>query len=560
MKRCYIYTRVSTAMQTEGYSLAAQEERLRRYAEYNELEVIDPIYEDGGKSGKSLVGRESFLRMLEDIEAEKDSVDYVLVLKLSRFGRNAADVLYSLQRMQDYGVNLICVEDGIDSSKGVGKLMISVVSAVAEIERENIVAQTQAGREQKALEGGWNGGIAPYGYGIEDGALTIVEKEAVVVRLIYDKYVHTSMGLSGVARYLYDTGVKKIARKNGKLEYFSTHMVKNMLDNPIYMGKIAYGRRRIEKVKGDRGAYRVVKQDEYLLSDGKHEGLVTDELWHLAQSKRKKTGIKRIKTYDDTHANILSGLVKCPICGESLYGNSGRKKRPNGGYYKPYFFYQCKRRKRLDGYERCTYHKQWQQHVIDDAVAEVILKLVSNPHFEEAIKKKIGRAVDTSELDVEIANRGKTLKALVQSKNRIVEQIDALGLLEDYSLMKYDDLQNRLDGFYEKIEEQERVIDELKQRVQSINQQRITTDNIYQLLILFDKVYEKFNALEKKEFMQSMIERVDIFEDVQLDGRILKGIEFKFPIIPSSEGEDGVYWDNKLWVETVCLFNQAKTD
>lgn len=57
----------------------------------------------------------------------------MLVFKLSRFGRNAADVLSTLQVMQDFGVNLICVEDGIDSSKDAGKLMISVLSAVAEI-------------------------------------------------------------------------------------------------------------------------------------------------------------------------------------------------------------------------------------------------------------------------------------------------------------------------------------------------------------------------------------------------------------------------------------------
>ena len=83
----------------------------------------------------------------------KDRVEFVLVYKLSRFGRNAADVLNSLQRMQDFGVNLICVEDGIDSSKDSGKLMISVLSAVAEIERENILVQTMEGRRQKARDG-----------------------------------------------------------------------------------------------------------------------------------------------------------------------------------------------------------------------------------------------------------------------------------------------------------------------------------------------------------------------------------------------------------------------
>lgn len=78
--------------------------------------------------------------------AGKDDVSYVLVFKLSRFGCNAADVPSILQVMQDFGVNLIRVEDGIDSSKDAGKLMISVLSAVAEIERENSRVQTMDGR------------------------------------------------------------------------------------------------------------------------------------------------------------------------------------------------------------------------------------------------------------------------------------------------------------------------------------------------------------------------------------------------------------------------------
>ena len=140
---CYIYTRVSTSMQVDGYSLDAQREKLRGYAAYQEMTIVGE-YSDEGFSGKNIQGRMEFRRILEDIQAQKDSVDYVLVFKLSRFGRNAADVLNSLQLMQDYGVNLICVEDGIDSSKVSGKLMISVLSAVAEIERENIRAQTMA--------------------------------------------------------------------------------------------------------------------------------------------------------------------------------------------------------------------------------------------------------------------------------------------------------------------------------------------------------------------------------------------------------------------------------
>lgn len=166
--KVYIYTRVSTAMQIDGYSLDAQKARMKAFADFNGYEIAGE-YENAGKSGKSIEGRSEFQRMMEDIKSGKDGVSFVLVFKLSRFGRNAADVLSTLQTMQDFDVNLICVEDGIDSSKDAGKLMISVLSAVAEIERENIRVQTMEGRIQKAREGKWNGGFAPYGYKLTDG-------------------------------------------------------------------------------------------------------------------------------------------------------------------------------------------------------------------------------------------------------------------------------------------------------------------------------------------------------------------------------------------------------
>ena len=79
-------------MQTDGYSLAAQKARMKAFADYNEYESVG-TYEDAGKSGKSIEGRLEFNRMMEDIKSGKDGVSFVLVFKLSRFGRNAADVL-----------------------------------------------------------------------------------------------------------------------------------------------------------------------------------------------------------------------------------------------------------------------------------------------------------------------------------------------------------------------------------------------------------------------------------------------------------------------------------
>lgn len=79
--------------------------------------IIAGEYSDEGKFGKSVEGHPQFQQMIKGIESGKDNVDFVLVFRLSRFGRSTADVLSSLQRMRDFGVNLICVEDGIDSSR-----------------------------------------------------------------------------------------------------------------------------------------------------------------------------------------------------------------------------------------------------------------------------------------------------------------------------------------------------------------------------------------------------------------------------------------------------------
>ncbi len=105
-------------MQVDGYSLDAQRDKLRKYAAYEDM-IVAGEYSDEGFSGKNIQGRQEFQRMLNDIQDGKDDVSYVLVFKLSRFGRNAADVLNSLQLMQDFGVNLICVEDGERSAREV---------------------------------------------------------------------------------------------------------------------------------------------------------------------------------------------------------------------------------------------------------------------------------------------------------------------------------------------------------------------------------------------------------------------------------------------------------
>lgn len=555
--KVYIYTRVSTAVQVDGYSLDAQKSRMKAYAEFNDFEIVGE-YEDAGKSGKSIEGRLEFNRMMEDIKSGKDGVSYVLVFKLSRFGRNAADVLSTLQVMQDFDVNLICVEDGIDSSKDAGKLMISVLSAVAEIERENIRVQTMEGRIQKAREGKWNGGFAPYGYKLEKGMLYINEEEAEAIRIIFDQYVHTDIGANGLAKYLANHGINKIQRQNGKNPLFDAALIRRILKNPVYCGKIAYGRRRTEKVHGTRNDYRLVEQENYLLVDGLHEAIVSEGLWHEAQVKLLAQAKKyeKVNNGKDNKVHLLTGLLKCPICGAGMYGNKSIKHKPDGTKYKDFFYYGCKHRTMTRGH-KCEYKKQINEELLDGAVAEVIIKLVSNPKFAAMMQQKINMKIDTSAIEQEIANYEKQLRQSYATKSRLIDEIDTLDPDDKHYIKRKADLDDRLYKMYDKIEDTENLLIEARAKKMAIEAEKLTADNIYKVLIYFEKLYAVMDEQEKRQIMESLISEIHIYEERQPNGQWLKSIKFKLPII---EEDMEMSLDSDTHVETVVLLSKGEVD
>ena len=551
--KCYLYTRVSTSMQVDGYSLDAQRDKLRKYAEYEDM-VVAGEYSDEGFSGKNIQGRHEFQRMLQDIQDCKDGVEYVLVFKLSRFGRNAADVLNSLQLMQDFGVNLICVEDGIDSSKDSGKLMISVLSAVAEIERENIRTQTMAGREQKAREGKWNGGFAPYGYKLVDGKLEINEEEAPAIRTIYEQYVTTDSGANGIAKYLENHGISKVQRQNGKNPLFDARLIRMILKNPVYCGKIAYGRRKTEKVHGTRNEYRLVEQENFLLVDGLHEAIIPEDVWQAAQVKlaAQAKRYEHVNKGKNECTHLLSGIVKCPVCGVGMYGNKCVKRKADGSKYKDFYYYGCKHRTMTRGH-KCDYKKQVNEELLNGAVAEVITKLVSNPKFAAMMQEKINMKVDTTAIEQEIAAHEKLLRQSYSTKSRLMEEIDSLDPDDKHYIKRKADLDDRLYKMYDKIEDAENLLIAARAKKMSIEAEKLTGDNIYKVLIYFDKLYSVMNEQEKRQIMESLISEIQIYPERQPNGQWLKSIKFKLPII---EEDMNISLDNDSQAETVCLLSK----
>ena len=546
-KKCVLYPRVSTEMQVDGFSLDGQKNSLKRFADREEMEIVN-IYEDAGKSGKSIDGRPAFKQMLFDIENGLE-IEYILVYKLSRFGRNAADILNSLEHVQSFGVNLICIEEGIDSSQTSGKLLISVLSAVAEIERENIIEQTMNGRKEKARQGGWNGGFAPYGYYLKDKQLYIQENEAEAIRIIFDKYVNDNMGFNKIAKYLNLQGVEKVKRDNGTLSQWSTHFVRMILDNPVYCGKIAFGRRTREKVKGTKNEYRQVRQDDYIIADGQHDAIIDEELWNQAHEKREITGVKSPSKIGRDRAHLLSGILKCPKCGGPMYTNKHAWTNKDGTY-KEVYYYVCSKARTARG-KTCEYKSMLKKTDIEPLVIEAIRELIKNQDFATEIKSKIGKEIDTSTLNRELKNYEAKLREVDLNKSRLENEIDSLPEDTRFRERKINDMTFRLDGLYDIIIELEEKIEDVKLRRKAVEQDAITLENIYTLLANFDKVYDKINDEEKKSLISSLIKEIEIFPCDEAD-LPLKSILFNFPVYKDGGDVCGFLWDKSTIVST-CL-------
>ena len=256
--------------------------------------------------------------------------------------------------------------------------------------------------------------------------------------------------------------------------------------------------------------------------------------------------VARPKT-DRVH--LLSNIVKCPVCGAGMYGNKSIKKRPDGTKYKDFYYYGCKHRNMQRGY-KCDYRKQIQEEVLDAAVAEVVSKLVSNPRFAAMMQEKINMKVDTTAIEQEIAAYEKQLRQHYSTKSRLMEEIDSLDPDDRHFIARKSDLDDRLYKMYDKIEEVENGLMDARAKKQAIEADKITGDNIYKILICFDKLYATMTEAERRRLVEILIDEVQIYPERQPNGQWLKSVRFKLPII---DHDLELSLDNKDRVETVCL-------
>ncbi|OME28914.1 resolvase [Paenibacillus odorifer] len=310
--RIAIYARVSTEEQAEfGYSIDAQLDTLRAYCNLHQKTIVGE-YVDRGVSGKSIDGRYELQKLLRD--AKQGLFDEVLVWKINRISRRTIDLLKIVEELGQQRITFRSFSENFETETAMGKFALQMLGAVGELERNTIVDNVRMGMKQRARSGQWNGGKV-LGYRSsqvvrgqrhrKDSTLEIVPEEADIVRKIFELYA-SGKGLKAIANQINHEGHKT---KRGNA--FSTDSIKQIILNPVYVGKIRYLQHEHWNERRRKG-----KNDTPILVDGSHDSIISDDLWEKVQLLQSSKAVTSSRNFDGKYT--LTGLMKCPQCGAAM--------------------------------------------------------------------------------------------------------------------------------------------------------------------------------------------------------------------------------------------------
>lgn len=493
-----IYGRVSLEEQTDGFSLAAQEEILKAYAKQKGFEVYD-IYIDGGESGKNFE-RPQVQRMFRDLEQNK--LDTILIWKVDRLSRNNTDVLNLIDNFLKPRKKRILVSTGdIDSSTTMGYMFISLLSTFARYERESIIDRVKMGMEKRAKEGKTNGGKM-LGYDSVDGFLKINLEEAKIVQTIF-RLRAERWGYKKIANYLNTIGKK--TKNNNK---FKLEAIRVILNNERYLGKNVWGKQRDWTSKRRAGKAIPIK------SNGEHDGIIDITLWDKVQEINKEQNESFTSNRNFNGNFFLTGVLKCPMCGAGTVMHKV-KKRDGSGYH---LYYMCQNN-HVGGSKVCKTNlirKDW----IEDRILGVIKTLIENDDLITDVIKKLqqNELINIDDLLKQRKLLTLQLEPLKQRQRKIDIQYNE-GVL---NVRSYNRLIEEVDDEIEKLEKQ---INELNREIE-VNSPltSISANMVKEAFENFNSAFEAASDEDKKMLIRALIREIH----VTVDRKEIKNISFWF--------------------------------
>ena len=400
LERVALYLRVSSEEQRDRETIEIQREFLEPYCELYGFEVVKTFADDGVSGTISLHERPEGRQLLDD--AQRGKFQAVLVYRLDRLGRSLLVVVDAHDRLENLGVSLRSATESIETATPSGRLIFQMLASFAEYERAAIGERTRAGLH-RAYRGGRHMGVVPYGYRADEhGYLQIVPEEAAVVRRIIEGIADGST-LYAEAKRLNDLGHPAPGWRYGSQKrrpgsrVWSVTTISNIVRQRAYSGT--------HEVKINGGT-DIIEQDVPPIVDA-------------ALQKRAQTTLKENKRYPNRkndHKYLLSGLVKCGVCGS---GCAGHPTTRNG---KKYCYYTC-RASRTNNFGTGRPHKAsyvtagWLEEMI---WADVRAFLADPGEVLERVREQLGADDATDELETRQEELGRRLAAKQAEKDRYI--------------------------------------------------------------------------------------------------------------------------------------------
>lgn len=512
-----LYLRVSTSGQvTEGFGLDVQRNDLCKLADFENKKY--KIYEDGGVSGTSTEDRKGLEKLLQDVRG--GLLSEVWVHNLSRLARNNRDMANIAYELEEYNISIRSHKEKIDTSSKMGKVMMQFFSIMAEFERDNIVERTRAGSEMRSMYGKIYGCPPVLGYNrIGSGHNAMIEinvEEELIIKKIYELYKN-GFGYKAIANKLNRMGYKT---KKGNL--FAIATIKGILSNPLYAGKIRYNYYKYWSKNKRKGKQ---KNDEYIFVDGLHKQIISYGEWEIIQKKMLENKNKRKAV---TGKFLLNGLLKCPMCGNSMVGVNHKRKTSKG--VRELRYYTCG-----------AYHNKGSKACLSnllkaDVVEDIIIRRLSEFLNDHKVAKELHKHINFVALNENIVNNNKSqiekqLAEIETKKNELLEYY----VNNQINKEMFDEAIKKLSNKHKQLSEVTKYIEDCKSNKNNIN---VTIEYIKQFLKeLYNILLSKTDRLKTKVLIRSIIKNIKVIDrstaniivDIELNEEVLDLIEKEIP-------------------------------
>ncbi len=437
------YVRVSTEEQGDKYGPDFQRHEIIRYAEYHGYRVLpEHVYMDIGYSGATSIEEREGLKSLWEA-AERKEFSTVLVWKVDRLFRRLLYLLDALDRLSKLGIGFVATtQPEMNTTSSIGKVIMAVIGILSEVERDNILERTAAGRQAAARAGKWAGGrYPPYGYDIDPATriMSVNDEEANIVRKIFDWLVRDRLTTYAIQKRINamkvrtkaDSAVKSLRDQGKEPGYCRTRNAENfwghstiikVLRQDAYKGEYYYNKRKRGKDPATRKMREVINPREKWIPI-QCIPIVEKEVWEKAQQilADNQKHARRNRQHDYLFAG---GIVVCGVCGSNYECYMKKKyKRSGGGRVCVDQFPQCRCRKisLTKASTRCT-NRHISERILEDRVWKQIHSLLADPrHFLDRLQQREERKGNAQELRVKLREIDAELAEAQKEWDRVLD-------------------------------------------------------------------------------------------------------------------------------------------